>query len=324
MVNILNRKFLYNVDKLSDWAWSHCHKPTPLDVGNNTIRVYFGTRSKDGKTRTTFVDLDSSDIFNLKVKYIHDKPVIDLGKIGTFDDSGANVSSLIQSDNKIFMYYIGWNPSTTVHTRNSIGLIVSEDGGYTFNRIYDGSILDRTKDEPYYTGAVDVIKEDNLFKMWYTSGKIWRIIKNKPEIQYYIKYAESENGIDWVRNNVDCIIPEHDFEATARPSVFYENNKYKMLYSKRNIDDFRINHLKNYSVGYAESLDGKNWVRLDDNINFTTSNIEWESRSISYPYLLRYKGHMLCFYNGNDFGKSGFGYGILKYDEESIEGEKLC
>lgn len=68
------------------------------------------------------------------------------------------------------MYYIGWNPSTTVPTRNSIGLAVSDDNGFSFERMYDGPILDRTKDEPYYTGAVDVLKENNVWKIWYTSG----------------------------------------------------------------------------------------------------------------------------------------------------------
>lgn len=68
------------------------------------------------------------------------------------------------------MYYIEWNPSTTVPTRNQIGLAISEDNGYTFKRLYDGPILDRNKDEPYYIGVVDVIKERNIFKYYYTCG----------------------------------------------------------------------------------------------------------------------------------------------------------
>lgn len=314
MISIMNRKFLFNVEKLSDWAWSHFHKPTPLDIGNNTIRVYGGVRGKDGRTKTTFVDLDASNVNNLSVKYIHDKPIIDLGKIGTFDDSGANVSSVVRVGTKIYMYYIGWNPSTTVHTRNSIGVVISEDNGLSFKRIYDGSILDRTKDEPYYTGAVDVRYEDGIFKIWYTSGKIWRIINNKPEIQYYIKYAESNNGIDWNRKGIDCILPSNDYEATARPSVYFENEIYKMLYSFRNINDFRTTSENYYKAGYAESLDGKLWVRKDNELIFANQeNMEdWDSEGIAYPYLINYKDNKLCFYNGNGFGKSGFGYGILK------------
>jgi len=38
------------------------------------------------------------------------------------------------------MYFIGWNPSTTVHTRNAIGLAISDDNGQTFTRAYEGAV----------------------------------------------------------------------------------------------------------------------------------------------------------------------------------------
>jgi len=153
------RGVIFNVEHVSDVFWSHCHKPTPLLIDDHTIRVYFGVRDKTSRTRTTFVDVDSRDLRHLRVKYVHPEPVLNLGKIGAFDDSGANVCSVAQSDGSIYMYFIGWNPSTTVHTRNSIGLAVSNDGVH-FERLYDGPVLDRNKDEPYYyTGAVDVLKK---------------------------------------------------------------------------------------------------------------------------------------------------------------------
>lgn len=125
---------------------SHCHKPTPLILNDEVIRVYFGVRDAQGKTRTTFIDVRSDN--PSEILYIHDQPVIDLGKIGAFDDCGANVSSIIRVGNLVYMYFIGWNPGTTVHTRNAIGLAISEDGGWSFRRAYDGSILDRIKQNP--------------------------------------------------------------------------------------------------------------------------------------------------------------------------------
>ncbi len=131
-----NKKgLIFNVENISQWAHSHCHKPTPLLIDETTLRVYFGVRDIKGRTRTTFVDVDITNIGDFKVRYIHNKPIIDLGKIGTFDDSGANVCSVMRVDKLIYMYYIGWNPSTTVHTRNAIGLVISEDNGLTFNRL---------------------------------------------------------------------------------------------------------------------------------------------------------------------------------------------
>ena len=309
--------FLHTEDKRTDWAYSHCHKPTPLLIDDDTLRIYYGTRSLHGHTRTTFVDIDITDLDHCYVKYVHDKPVLGLGKIGTFDDSGANVSSLIKLNNgDIYMYYIGWNPSTTVHTRNSIGLAVSKDGGYTFERMFDGPILDRNKYEPYYTGAVDVKLIDGKWKLWYTYGQEWKIINQKPEIQYYIRYASSSNGVDWVRNSNDCILPNNEYECTARPSIIYDNEMYRMWYSYRNMVSFRTNPDNGYKAGYAESLDGVNWIRMDNISILNKSDVGWDSEAIAYPYVLKIRDRYLMLYNGNGFGRTGFGYALSQSIED--------
>lgn len=306
----IKKGLIYRPNGENGFDYTHCHKPTPLLVDSSTIRVYFGVRDRANKTRTTFIDLDINN--PQRIKYIHNKPVIDLGKIGAFDDSGANVSSICKNGEKLYMYYIGWNPSTTVHTRNSIGIAVSEDNGVTFKRLYDGSILDRNKDEPYYTGAVDVIKENNLWKIWYTSGSEWKDINGKPEIFYHIKYATSTNGIDWKRENITCIPPTNKYEATARPCVIKDNGIYKMWYSKRNIIDFRTNPMNSYRAGYAESKDGITWKRLDSQVGIGVSEDGWDSESIAYPYVIKVNNKYLMFYNGNGFGETGFGFAVYE------------
>ncbi len=313
MQNWIKKGLVYSPNGKNGFDRSHCHKPTPLIIDDATVRVYFGVRDENSKTRTTFVDLSADDLS--RVIYIHDKPVIDLGKIGCFDDSGANVCSVVRKDSKIYMYYIGWNPSTTVHTRNSIGVIFSEDNGLTFHRVYDGSILDRDKLEPYYTGAVDVKydEEEKIWKMWYTSGSEWKIVDGKPEIFYHIKYAVSKNGIDWDKAYTTCIKPVNDIECTARPSVIKENGIYRMWYSKRNITAFRTDYRNGYRGGYAESDDGINWRRMDSEfgLDITGSPDDWDGLAIAYPYVIRIKGKLVMFYNGNGFGKTGFGFAIL-------------
>lgn len=302
---------IYSVNGEDGWRVSHCHKPTPLLLDNNTCRVYFGVRDARNITRTTFVDLDVSDLEDVRINYIHTSPVLDIGKIGTFDDSGANVSSLVRvSPKKIYMYHIGWNPSTTVHTRNSIGISVSTDGGWTFERMFDGPILDRNKNEPYYTGAVDVKFEKGLWHMWYTYGHCWKIINGKPEICYYIRYASSNDGIDWVRMNTDCILPSNPYEAVARPSVIFDDNIYKMWYSKRSIVGFRRIADAGYRGGYAESDDGIHWTRKDHEFGLDLSPTGWDSEAIAYPYVIKIHNRYLMLYNGNGFGKTGFGYAL--------------
>lgn len=97
----IKKGLIYYPKGENGFDYSHCHKPTPLILNGTTIRVYFGVRDKNNITRTTFIDVDIND--PKKILYVHNKPVIDIGKIGTFDDSGANVSSVVRVGNKIYM-----------------------------------------------------------------------------------------------------------------------------------------------------------------------------------------------------------------------------
>lgn len=309
IMEIIKLGLIYSVNGKNGFDISHCHKPTPIIIDEHTVRVYFGARDENNKTRITFVDLDSKN--PSKLKYIHKKPILDLGKTGTFDDSGVNVCSVIKKDNEIWMYYIGVNTSTTVHMRNSIGVAISKDNGVTFSRLYEGPVLDRTKTEPYYVGACDVIQDGEQWICYYTCGKHWATINNKHEINYQIQRASSNNGVDWLRDNKIVITPENEYEVCARPSVWKENNIYHMLYSKRSMAEFREDPRMNYRAGYATSLDGINWSRCDEKLDLNPSESGWDSDAIAYPCFLSLNGKKYIFYNGNGFGKTGFGIAEL-------------
>ncbi len=301
---------IYALNRRGGWSHSHTHKPTLLDLNNDKLRIYFGVRNKDKRTTTTYIDVLKDD--PRKIIYEHDKPCLGLGKLGTFDDAGANVSCAIRKEEKIFLYYIGWNTSTTVPSRNSIGLAVSEDGGVTFSRYADGPIMDRTPMEPYYTVAPYVLPVNNEYYMWYTSGTHWEIVDGRPEIHYHIKFAKSKDGINWDRPNVSCILPNADDEVTARPCVVYEDGKYKMWYSYRSVKDFRVDVSRSYRIGYAESPDGINWTRLDHLFKLELSDSGWDSQMTAYPALYTHDEKKYLIYNGNDFGKDGFGYALIE------------
>ncbi len=309
-MNWIKKGLIYNVAHYSDWAYSHAHKPSVLLLNQNILRIYFGVRDRQNRTRTTFIDVNPDN--PKEIIYEHDRPVLDLGKLGAFDDAGANVSCLVKHNDLIYMYFIGWNPGTTVSTRNAIGVAVSKDNGVTFERLFDGPIFGRTPEEPYYTGAICVMIQDDLWKAWYTSGTHFEIVNGNPEICYHIKYCESEDGIHWKRPGISCIPPQHSLEVTARPSVLYENEKYRMWYSYRSMRGFREKSEAGYRIGYAESTDGKQWVRMDEQAGIGLSKYGWDSRTIAYPAVYRYKEKLYMIYNGNDFGASGFGYAVLE------------
>ena len=84
-----------------------------------------------------------------------------------------------------------------------------------------------------------------------------------------------------------------------------------MWYGVRGKKDYRKSIDSTYRIGMAISNDGINWERQDHNSGITISENGWDSTMISYPYVVKVDNKILMFYNGNDFGKTGFGFAEL-------------
>jgi len=309
-----------NIFKLEDtdipWAKSHACVPTAHLIDPERIRIYYAPRNEKGQSVPTYFDVEASNPNN--VLYVHKKPIMSLGELGTFDDGGIMPCCTIQVGTDIYLYYVGWNPSVSVDYRNSIGLAVSKDGGETFERMFQGAIVDRNRDEPFFTASPYVMREqENLWHMWYASSTGFINVGKKVEPLYVIKYASSTNGIDWKRDNITCVHPLHQEESNARCTVFKdENNKYKMWFCYRDSRDFRDGKGA-YRLGYAESEDAVHWERKDEEVGIAPSQTGWDSRMQTYPDTIVAQGKRYLFYNGNGFGATGIGYAVWK-DEQSI------
>lgn len=290
------------------WMGSHTQLAIPYLLPNGNIRVYFNSRTK-GKSRPTFADLD------VDTMQIVDKcavPLLNLGKRGTFDDSGVMFSSLVDLGDKLYMYYTGWNVPETVRYHNSIGLAISEDGGNTFYKYSEGPILERSIYNPIMVAGPYVLKKIEAdWIMYYLSCSNWISGGSKVEPVYDLHYALSKDGINWrVDDDKPCIKGKN--EAIAQPCVIQEGNKYYMWYSYRKTLDYRTNRENSYRIGYAESEDGISWMRKDKEANITVSDSGWDSEMVEYPYVIKVKNRYIMFYNGNGFGQSGIGAAISK------------
>jgi hypothetical protein len=62
----------------------------------------------------------------------------------------------------------------------------------------------------------------------------------------------------------------------------------------------------------AVSNDGYNWKRKDDEAGIDVSAEGWDSEAISYPTVFAYNDNWYMLYNGNDYGRTGFGIAILE------------
>ncbi|MGH9872613.1 MAG: hypothetical protein ACRD9S_09120 [Pyrinomonadaceae bacterium] len=307
---ITRKGLIFSVDGRYPWSQTHAQIPSPDLLPNGRIRIYYSTRDSLNRSLTSFIEVSADN--PQKILYEHNKPILEFGSLGCFDDCGVMPSSVVTHDEKKYLYYCGWNTSTTVRYRNCIGLAVSEDGGATFERAFAGPILDRTKDEPHLVVTPHVIIEDGIWKMWYCGGTEWKIVNGVTEPQYLIKYAESADGIDWRRDNRVLIPYKDENEAIGRPVVVHESGLYKMWYSYRSIADYRHNRERSYRIGYAESKDNVKWERKDEQVGIELADEGWDSEMMAYPYIVDYEDKRYLFYNGNGFGRSGFGYAVLE------------
>lgn len=283
--------------------------PFALHLSGDTFRIFFSCRNEKSQSIPYFIDAEFKNGEGKLISEIS-KPILPLGKLGTFDDSGIMPCSLVRKDGKVNMYYIGWNPQVTVSYRLSIGLAISEDNGATFHRYSEAPVCDRSLEEPYFNTAPYVIFENGIWRMWYISCTEWNMIHNYPEPSYHVKYAESLDGIHWKREGKICLDYDDKAKAIGRPCVLHMDGQYIMYFSYRDIVDYRTVKGKGYQIGFATSSNGVDWEKKYDEAGIELSESGWDSQMMEYCHVFVHDGIHYMLYNGNTFGLDGFGLAV--------------
>jgi len=282
-----------------DWMKTHATTPTPIVLKGNFYRVFFSTRNKINQNQTGYIDLDISkpnEILN-----ISKTPVIKIGDLGTFDCDGIYLTTITKFENKLYGYYGGWNAGQRGLFYSKIGLAISEDNGLTFKKYSKAPILNIDHIDPLSVMAPFVIFNDGIWKMWYASAIKFFYERDQLKSYYTIKYATSLNGIDWFKSNEICLPLGIKDSNIARACILKEMSYYKSWYPV-------VDRLTGqYRIGYAESKDGVIFNRKDELSGISKSKVGWDSEAITYPYVIKHESELLMFYNGNNFGKEGFG-----------------
>ena len=302
--------FLFNPAHYLDWVKSHGQVPTALVKENEGIvRVYFAGRPRPDVSLTGFVDLDINNLE--RVIHVHPAPILELGGPGTFDEHGIMPSSVIERDGLVYLYYSGWSRSSSLPYNNYTGLAISEDGGTTFSRYSPGPIIDRTPFEIYSATSPEVVIANGHWHMWYSSGTAWHEINGKLEHVYDLKYAVSDDGRNWNQTNRIAIGQTHPLEAITRPTVLKLGDRYHMWFCYRDSQDFRGGG-GSYRLGNASSVDLITWQRTDGPVVMSGTSTGWDSEMIAYPKVATIGDRHVMLYNGNGFGREGFGYAVLE------------
>lgn len=284
-------------------------------IFDDFVRVYFSCRphpDNNGQyvSYSAFVDLDRKDLF--RIINVSQKPILDLGKLGAFDEFGTYPVSVIRHNNQFFAYYGGWTRCESVPFNVAIGLGISKDYGESFEKIGDGPILSYSPDEPFVISGPKIRFFNNQYYLFYIAGSKWAMDNGKPEPVYKIRMAVSEDGLSWKKFNKDLVpVRIEKDEAQASPDVFFLNGEYHMFFCYRYSKGYRSKE-RGYRIGYAVSTDMENWERHDENVGIDVSEDGWDSEMVSYPHVFFLDGNLYMMYLGNQVGRFGFGLAILE------------
>jgi hypothetical protein len=280
---------------------SHAAVPFADLIGGGLVRFYSSSRDDLQRSRTfsLMIDLQCPD----RILDLREEPILDLGALGGFDDNGAMLTWITPCDDGTqLFYFVGWNLRVTIPFHNALGVAVVENGAVKTR--FRGPVMDRILDEPYFVGSACVLREDDFFRCWYLSCIGWERANGRPRHRYHLKYAESPDGLHWRRDGtvaIDFAAPNE--YAISRPSVIKDDVGYRMWFSCRG---------EQYRIGYAESSDGIHWQRDDAAVGLAPSDGGWDSMAVAYPHVFRHGTSLFMLYNGNEYGRTGFGLAVLE------------
>lgn len=297
---------IFNASGQNERMVSGGRAPVPLYLQEDRYRIYFGAYDLNGRGRIFSLELDLNrpqEISNLVTQ-----PIVEIGATGFFDDNGVIPSDVLRVEDKVYLYTIGFSVKNRILFDAASGLAISGDGGLRFSKL-NGPVIDRGVEDPCFAASPTVMQDGDSWRMWYVSCDHWLPMDSGGYRHFYnIKHRSSSDGIYWDKHATVCIDYANEYEyAISRPSVIHQGGRYRMWYSFRAQPE-----IPTYRIGYAESADGLIWTRMDQQAGIDVSATGWDSEMICYPRVFDHKGCLYMLYNGNAYGKSGFGLAILE------------
>ena len=292
---------LFSPTKLHPKLISHAANPLPVWLKGNIFRVFYSGRDASSRSSVGAVDID---IVKRKIVQTHIKPFFVHGDKGSFYADGVSIGNCYKVNDITYMLFMGWQTSDKGHWRGEIGrLIVNSD--FTLDLDDEQPFMSTDSVDPVSLSYPWVLPDGkNGYHMWYGSTISWNA--GNGEMLHVINYASSSDGNNWSRKGLAIPYELKKAQAFSRPTVIGNIvSGYKMWFS------YRSGSGEKYRIGYAVSKDGRNWELSLDAVGINLSDEGWDSEMIEYPFVFDHKGQRYMLYNGNCYGKTGFGLAVL-------------
>ena len=301
------------------WAQEYGQNPNAV-VLEDRIRIYFSSRKKNTEiggyiSYIFYVDVDKDD----PSKILHERltPLLNssgMGVPGEFDEFGTMPGSFLVMPNKkeVWLYYVGWTRGEQTPYKWTNGLVISKDGGSTFDQNNKIPILTDSYKPPYLHACPRVYRyNNNQWLMWYAAGVEWYKHDDRTNPIYVIKSAKSNDGIHWESSESQTITSKNKKECQSSANVFKKDGIYHMYFSYRDLLG-KDSSTQQYRIGYASSKDLTHWQRDDSKAGIDVSHKGWDSEAVCYPHVVSSEDKTYMFYSGNQYGCAGFGYAELE------------
>lgn len=280
---------------------SHAANPLPVHIHGDVYRIFYSGRDELNRSSVGAVDVD---IVQQKVVTDHYAPFFEHGTNGSFYSDGVSIGNCYEVNGVRYMLFMGWQCPAGEHWRGDIGrLIVSSDLSLSLES--NDPFISRDYIDPISLSYPWVEPNpDSGFEMWYGSTLTWDA--GNGEMLHPIRHAKSNDGNLWNRTSKLSLPYQLGVaQAFSRPTVIRNTDgSLEMWFS------FRSGSGETYRIGYAKSENGINWTLDLNSSGIQVSNSGWDSEMIEYPFVFDHLGLRYMLYNGNSYGKSGFGLAV--------------
>jgi len=280
-------------------AQTHAQIPTP-QVKEHVIRVLYASCDADLRGRIFSVEFDRAS--PMEIVRIGNEPVLDLGDTGDFDADGVSPFQLIERDGAVFLYYNGWKRhSPAMPYTLFTGLAISEDDGRSFRRVSKSPVLPPTTRETLFRTAPYVYPTAAGWGMLYVAGDHFFTGSAGKRLPLYSLYRTfSKDGITWQAGEEmlerDRLAGEIGF---GRPYLWHdETGEPSLFISVRRETGYTLVEFS-YPIGAPRGMRRREIL--------SPSETGWDSEMVCFGAPCAVGFWEYLFYNGNQFGRTGFG-----------------
>jgi hypothetical protein len=288
---------VYAAPPLHEKLLSHAANPLAVPLAGAVYRVYFSGRDAAQRSSVGYLDLN---VESGVVEYVHDRPVFEHGPADSFYSHGVSIGNCYEQGGRRYILFMGWQCPPGEHWRGEVGrLVVAGEGVLQLDPAQPYMRLD--SDDPVSLSYPWVMGDAATgYRMWYGSTRSWDT--GHGEMLHVINGAVSRDGEQWHKSGLAVPFELGRAQAFSRPSVIGgPQSGYHMWFSYRGAPGV------SYRIGYACSADGEHWQLALDKAGIEPSQSGWDAEMIEYPFVFQHRGKWLMLYNGNDYGRTGFG-----------------